>query len=103
MTEQTTTIIDSMEAAHKFCEMKGIAKGVLTNSQAVAICRASSDVSVKIAKPSKVSTKEYKGNVLIEVTGEHRPFSFGRGKAKIIIDNFEQIKALAEKIYKDEK
>ncbi len=45
---------------------------------------------------------EYKGNKLIilkkegEADGGRFPFSFGKNKAKLIVENFEEIKKFAE-------
>ena len=44
---------------------------------------------------------EFKGNKMIKLIGEHDaeakwPFSFGKMKAKLIVENFEEIKKFAE-------
>ncbi|MFC2135152.1 hypothetical protein ACFLTH_11085 [Bacteroidota bacterium] len=44
---------------------------------------------------------EFKGNKMIKLTGEADqegkwPFSFGRNKAKLIVENFDEIKKFAE-------
>jgi len=46
-----------------------------------------------------VEFDEYKGNKLIVLKRDDSdtfPFKFGKGKAKLIIDNFEAIKKFAE-------
>lgn len=46
-----------------------------------------------------VGFDEYKGNKLIVLTRDENdqyPFKFGRGKAKLIVENFEEIKKFAE-------
>lgn len=42
---------------------------------------------------------EYKGNKIIKLSkmaGDKFPFSFGKTKAKLIVENFEEIKKFAE-------
>jgi uncharacterized protein (DUF3820 family) len=42
---------------------------------------------------------EYKGNRLIKLMrteGDKYPFSFGKSKARLIVENFEEIKKFAE-------
>jgi len=42
---------------------------------------------------------EYKGNKLIKLKRDENdkfPFSFGKGKARLIVENFEAIKKFAE-------
>jgi hypothetical protein len=95
MSDEKKTI-ESMDQVWDFLSAKGIQNGMLTDEQALAVCRASSNVDVKIKKPSVVGTKMYKDNLLIEITGDHRPFSFGAGKAKLIVDNFDAIKEVYE-------
>jgi len=46
-----------------------------------------------------VEFSEYKGNKLIvlkRVDDDKYPFSFGKNKAKLIVENFEDIKKFAE-------
>lgn len=46
-----------------------------------------------------VEYSEFKGNKIITLKrsdDDKYPFSFGKGKAKLIIENFEDIKAFAE-------
>lgn len=46
-----------------------------------------------------VEYSEYKGNKLIVLKRSDEdkyPFSFGKGKAKLIVDNFDAIKAFVE-------
>lgn len=47
-----------------------------------------------------VEYSEFKGNKLIKLIGEGEaskwPFSFGKTKAKLIVENFEAIKKFAE-------
>ncbi len=48
---------------------------------------------------SKVEYSEFKGNKIIKLKKDDNdqfPFSFGRSKAKLIIDNFDAIKEFAE-------
>jgi len=48
---------------------------------------------------SIVEFGEYKGNRLIILKRDENdkfPFSFGKGKARLIIENFEEIKKFAE-------
>ena len=48
---------------------------------------------------SVVEYGEYKGNrlIILKRTEEDKyPFSFGKGKAKLIVENFEAIKKFAE-------
>jgi len=44
---------------------------------------------------------EFKGNKMIKLTGEGEggdkwPFSFGKTKAKLIVENYEEVKKFAE-------
>ena len=42
---------------------------------------------------------EYKGNKMITLKKDDNdkyPFSFGKGKAKLIVENFEEVKKFAE-------
>ena len=42
---------------------------------------------------------EFKGNKLIKLKREENdpfPFSFGKGKARLIVENFDEIKKFAE-------
>jgi len=46
-----------------------------------------------------VEFKEFKGNKIIVLKRNEQdqfPFSFGKGKAKLIVENFEEIKKFAE-------
>lgn len=46
-----------------------------------------------------VEYKEFKGNKIITLKRNEQdtfPFSFGKGKAKLIVENFEEIKKFAE-------
>jgi hypothetical protein len=46
-----------------------------------------------------VEYREYKGNKVIVLKRDENdryPFSFGKSKAKLIVDNFEAIKGFAE-------
>ena len=46
-----------------------------------------------------VEFSEFKGNKIIKLKKDENdtfPFSFGKGKAKLIVDNFEEIKKFAE-------
>lgn len=46
-----------------------------------------------------VEYDEYKGNRLIVLKrdeSDQYPFKFGKGKAKLIVENFEEIKKFAE-------
>ena len=46
-----------------------------------------------------VEYREYKGNKVIVLKRDENdrfPFSFGKSKAKLIVDNFEEIKKFAE-------
>ncbi len=46
-----------------------------------------------------VEFSEFKGNKIIKLKKDDNdtfPFSFGKGKAKLIVDNFEEIKKFAE-------
>ena len=46
-----------------------------------------------------VEYKEFKGNKIIVLKRDDQdtfPFSFGKGKAKLIVENFEAIKEFAE-------
>jgi hypothetical protein len=48
-----------------------------------------------------VEFDEYKGNKMIKLVGEGEqaakwPFSFGKTKAKLIVENFDEIKKFAE-------
>jgi len=48
---------------------------------------------------SMVEFGEYKGNKLIILKRDENdkfPFSFGKGKARLIVENFEAIKKFAE-------
>jgi hypothetical protein len=48
---------------------------------------------------SVVEYREYKGNKVIVLKRDENdryPFSFGKSKAKLIVDNFEAIKSFAE-------
>ena len=48
---------------------------------------------------SIVEFGEYKGNKLIKLKRDENdqfPFSFGKGKARLIVENFEEIKKFAE-------
>lgn len=48
---------------------------------------------------SKVEYSEFKGNKIIKLMKDEAdsfPFSFGKGKAKLIVENFEAIKKFAE-------
>lgn len=48
---------------------------------------------------SIVEFGEYKGNKLIKLKRDENdqyPFSFGKSKAKLIVENFEEIKKFAE-------
>jgi hypothetical protein len=48
---------------------------------------------------SKVEYSEFKGNKIIKLKkddADQFPFSFGRSKAKLIVDNFDAIKEFAE-------
>lgn len=47
--------------------------------------------------PVEISYSEYKGNDLVSLKqGQMMPFSFGKGKARMIVAQFEAIKAFAE-------
>jgi hypothetical protein len=46
-----------------------------------------------------VEYSEFKGNKIIKLKKDDKdqfPFSFGKGKAKLIVENFEDIKKFAE-------
>lgn len=46
-----------------------------------------------------VEFSEFKGNKIIRLkkdANDTYPFSFGKGKAKLIVDNFDEIKKFAE-------
>ena len=48
---------------------------------------------------SVVSESEYKGNPMLVIKKDENdkfPFQFGRSKAKMIVENYEAIKAFAE-------
>jgi hypothetical protein len=48
---------------------------------------------------SKVEFSEFKGNKIITLKRteeDNFPFSFGKSKAKLIVENFEEIKKFAE-------
>ena len=48
---------------------------------------------------SSIEYREFKGNkiiVLKKSDDDQFPFSFGKGKAKLIVENFEAIKKFAE-------
>lgn len=47
----------------------------------------------------EVEYREYKGNKIIVLKRDENdryPFSFGKGKARLIVENFEEIKKFAE-------
>ena len=46
-----------------------------------------------------IELSEFKGNAIIKLLkdeDDRYPFSFGKKKAKLIVDNFEEIKKFAE-------
>ena len=46
-----------------------------------------------------IEYKEFKGNKIISLKRDENdqfPFSFGKGKARLIVENFEEIKKFAE-------
>ena len=48
---------------------------------------------------SKVEYSEFKGNKIIKLMkddADQFPFSFGKAKARLIVENFDAIKAFAE-------
>ena len=48
---------------------------------------------------STVEYSEFKGNKVIRIKRDEEdryPFSFGKGKAKLIVEHFEEIKKFAE-------
>ena len=53
---------------------------------------------------SIVEYAEYKGNKLLVIkrtAEDHYPFSIGKGKAKLIVENFEAIKKFVEELDDD--
>ena len=48
---------------------------------------------------SKIEFREFKGNKILVIKrddNDQYPFSFGKNKAKLIVENFEAIKSFAE-------
>lgn len=94
-TEGTVQIVKTVEECKVLLEGK-VNVGALSDEQIVSVARAMAPAGVKvaIAKPSRLVVGEYKGNAMITIEGDHRPFSFGKSKALLLRDNWAALEAL---------
>lgn len=100
------TSLESMSALFSPDQLKALeaiitAKEVKTAVSKVKVTKIPTGISGKSDVPCTVSVGDYKGKATITLTrGEisfiNKPFTFGKGKAQMIVEQYEAIKKFAE-------
>ena len=86
-----------------FLEQNPEAKALFEKINELSVSDGKTNYKTKVSivkdKISYPQISEYKGNKILTISNEDntaRPFSFGKGKAKLIISNLEVIKKFVE-------